>query len=115
MNENPVFSIAGAMPGGSETSWQTAYPNPDAHFGRRPATPSAPRGPSFSIAGAMPGGSTILWDTAYPTGESIYVDALRRAEARAALDARAAAIKSNVVALHRPTRRPPVHHHPKAA
>ena len=27
---NPVFSVAGVMPGGSEAAWKTAYPNPDA-------------------------------------------------------------------------------------
>ena len=28
--QGPDLSIAGAMPGGSETSWATAYPDPDA-------------------------------------------------------------------------------------
>jgi len=60
---SPVFSIAGAMPGGSEMAWKTAYPNPDAgHASGRHGC----RGPSFSLAGAMPGKSQTDWRTAMP-------------------------------------------------
>ncbi len=60
---SPVFSIAGAMPGGSEMGWKTAYPNPDAgHATGRHGC----RGPSFSMAGAMPGESQTEWRTAMP-------------------------------------------------
>jgi len=60
---NPVFSMAGAMPGGSEMAWKTAYPNPDpGHASGRHSC----HGPSFSMAGAMPGGSQTDWHTAMP-------------------------------------------------
>ena len=60
---NPVFSMAGAMPGANEAVWKTAYPNPDAvHTQPRPAG----HGPSFSIAGVMPGRPEVVWRTAMP-------------------------------------------------
>jgi len=58
-----VFSIAGAMPGGSEMAWKTAYPNPDAGH---PSGRHGCHGPSFSLAGAMPGESQTEWRTAMP-------------------------------------------------
>ncbi len=60
---NPVFSIAGAMPGANEAPWKTAYPNPDAgHTNHRPAG----HGPCFSIAGVVPGTAQTTWRTAMP-------------------------------------------------
>ena len=87
MSDNPVLTIAGVMPGGSEmTSWRTGMNHPTASLRARPATT---RGPSISIAGVMPGAPCVThWRTAFPNGESIYVDALRAAEAKAALEAR---------------------------
>ena|ERR671933_512838 len=87
MSDNPIMTIAGIMPGGPEmTSWKTAMHTPDADLRFRR---TVSRGPSISIAGVMPGAPTVPhWNTPYPNGESIYVAALRRAEAKAALDKR---------------------------
>lgn len=60
---NPVFSVAGAMPGGSTMRWDTAYPNPDEeHAHPHPVG----HGPSLSIAGVMPGTAEVGWRTAMP-------------------------------------------------
>lgn len=72
LHHNPVFSMAGAMPGGSEmTGWVTAYPNPDAGIARpRPVG----HGPSFSMAGVMPGSSGTTWRTAMPNPDVDVLD-----------------------------------------
>jgi hypothetical protein len=60
---NPVFSIAGAMTGGSEAAWKTAYPNPDSLVAEpRPAG----HGPTFTIAGVVQGAADNGWRTAMP-------------------------------------------------
>ena len=60
---SPVFSLAGAMPAGSEMAWKTANPNPDAALA---AHRRAGHGESLSIAGAMPGQPEAEWRTAMP-------------------------------------------------
>ncbi len=72
LHQNPVFSMAGVMPGGSEmTGWKTAYPNPDAQIARpRPVG----HGPSFSMAGVMPGSSGTPWRTAMPNPDNDVLD-----------------------------------------
>ena len=68
---SPVFSIAGVLPGTSETGWKTAYPNPDAAVahGR-----SSGHGSSFSIAGVMPASPATTWRTAMPDPSSDVLD-----------------------------------------
>lgn len=61
---DPVFSVAGVMPGASDAAWKTAYPNPDAQL-PHDSRPTG-HGPSFSIAGVSPGGSEVAWRTAMP-------------------------------------------------
>ena len=84
----PSFSSAGAVPGGSEAAWTSAYPAADA---TRPETlPEAiavtmttdrkvealpviertSQGPTMSTAGAMPVGSETAWGTAYPSADA---------------------------------------------
>lgn len=73
VHHNPVFSMAGVMPGGSEmTGWKTAYPNPDAEISR---PRSVGHGPSFSMAGVMPGSSGTTWRTAMPNPDIDVLDA----------------------------------------
>lgn len=62
-NCDPVFSVAGVMPGANDAAWKTAYPNPDADPGDGRATG---HGPSFSLAGVMPGEAEVPWRTAMP-------------------------------------------------
>lgn len=83
-NCNPVFSIAGATPGGSEAAWKTAYPNPDALIsGPRPPG----HGPTFTIAGVMPGEPETGWRTAMPDPSRDVLDAhgyvITKSEAKA--------------------------------
>jgi hypothetical protein len=60
---NPVFSIAGATPGGNEAAWKTAYPNPDSLISEaRPAG----HGPTFTEAGVVAGASDTGWRTSMP-------------------------------------------------
>jgi hypothetical protein len=70
---DPVFSVAGVMPGANEAAWKTAYPNPDAELphDHRPTG----HGPSFSIAGVSPGGSEVAWRTAMPDPTRDTIDA----------------------------------------
>ena len=63
VNVNPVFSMAGVIPGGAEAAWRTAYPNPDAQVA---APRPAGHGPTFTIAGVMPGTPQTAWHTAMP-------------------------------------------------
>jgi len=80
---NPILTIGGVVPGVPEmTHWRTGMnPVPTAN----PRTIS--RGPTISLGGMVSGAPTFpQWNTAYPNGESIYVAALRRAEAKAALE-----------------------------
>lgn len=90
-NCSPVFSIAGVMPGASEASWKTAYPNPDAAIA---APRPAGHGASFSVAGVMPGSPEVAWRTAMPDPTRDVLDAYGHvitkveAEARAALPRR---------------------------
>ena len=76
---NPILTIGGVMPGTPEmTHWRSGMNHPTS------SRIAASRGPSISMAGVMPGAPTMShWQTAYPNGESIYVVALRRAEAEA--------------------------------
>ncbi len=69
---NPVFSMAGVMPGGSEMAWKTAYPNPDAAIS---APKAVGHGPSFSMAGVMPGCAETTWRTAMPNPTVDVLDA----------------------------------------
>ncbi|MEW6154686.1 MAG: hypothetical protein AB1673_11950 [Actinomycetota bacterium] len=96
MSANPVLTIAGVMPGSPEmTHWQTASHGPDIAASRG----NSGGGPSLSMAGAMPTAPTAShWQTAFPNGEAVYVDALRAAEARAA-------IAAHVVELPKPAAR----------
>ena len=85
-NCNPVFSIAGATPGGSEAAWKTAYPNPDALVsGARPPG----HGPTFTIAGVMPGTSETAWRTAMPDPSRDVLDAFGHVITRAEAETRA--------------------------
>ena len=81
---NPVFSVAGVMPGASEAAWKTAYPNPDALVG--PARPVG-HGPTFTIAGVMPGEANTGWRTAMPDPTRDVLDTyghvITKAEAKA--------------------------------
>ncbi len=94
MSENPIITIAGVVPGGTEMEWDTAYYNPDAHIRHRVARPPSNQGPSISMAGVVAGSPKAPWDTAYPDGESIYVAELRNAERRAALAAGRKALRA---------------------
>lgn len=98
-NMNPVFSIAGATPGGSEATWKTAYPNPDAILhpeGRRPG-----HGPTFTIAGVVPGAAQTNWHTAMPDPTRDTLDAFGHVitKVEAAARAELAAGRSNVLEL----------------
>lgn len=62
-NCNPVFSIAGATPGGSTMTWKTAYPNPDTLIAEpRPVG----HGVTFTVAGVVQGAADNGWRTAMP-------------------------------------------------
>ena len=61
---DPVFSVAGVMPGANDAAWKTAYPNPDAQLPHERRATS--HGPSFSLAGVSPGESEVAWRTAMP-------------------------------------------------
>ncbi len=98
-NCNPVFSIAGVMPGRSEATWKTAYPNPDAFThtnGHRPG-----HGPTFTIAGVMPGTSQTAWQTAMPDPTRDTLDAFGHVitKVEAAARAELAASRPNVLEL----------------
>ena len=79
-----TFTTSGAIPGGSEAGWTTAYPEPDPtkpgtlpraiaesmepdpEVEAMPDIEKTTSGPDMSMAGAMPGGSEMSWNTAYP-------------------------------------------------
>lgn len=93
---NPVFSIAGAMPGGPEAGWKTACPNPDALV-------AAPRptghGPTFTIAGVLPGQAQVAWRTAMPDPTRDVLDAYGHVITRVEAEARAELHNPGVLAL----------------
>ena len=88
---SPVFSIAGATPGGSQAAWKTAYPNPDTLVA---APRPAGHGPTFTIAGVVQGTPDNGWRTSMPDPTRDMLDAnghvISKAEgaARAELAAR---------------------------
>jgi hypothetical protein len=97
-NCNPVFSIAGVIPGGSQAAWKTAYPNPDADI----APPrAAGHGPTFTIAGVMPGTPQTDWRTAMPDPTRDTLDAYGHimTKVEAAARAELVAARPNVLAL----------------
>jgi hypothetical protein len=67
----PVFSIAGVMPGASNASWKTSYPNPDAGH----SAPKRGHGPTFTIAGVVPAAAQTAWRTAMPDPTRDVLDA----------------------------------------
>ena len=83
MTINPILTIGGVVPGTPEmTHWRTGM-NPFPTANARTIS----HGPTISRGGMVSGAPTFpQWYTAYPNGESIYVAALRRAEAKAALE-----------------------------
>ena len=98
-NMNPVFSIAGATPGGSEATWKTAYPNPDAVI--NPNGHRVGHGPTFTIAGVMPGAAQAIWPTAMPDPTRDTLDAFGHVitKVEAAARAELAASGPNVLEL----------------
>ena len=97
-NCNPVFSIAGVMPGASEAAWKTAYPNPDAGSA---APRPAGHGPTFTIAGVVPGTPQTTWRTAMPDPTRDVLDSYGHVITRVEAAARAelTATRPNVLAL----------------
>ena len=98
-NCNPVFSIAGVIPGGSEAPWKTAYPNPDAYT--RTNGHRVTHGPTFTIAGVMPGTAQTEWHTAMPDPTRDTLDAYGHVitTVEAAARAEIAAARPNMLAL----------------
>ena len=98
-NMNPVFSIAGATPGGSQATWKTAYPNPDAIF--NPNGHKVGHGPTFTIAGVMPGTAQTAWRTAMPdpTRDTLDHNGYVITKVEAAARAELAASRPNVLEL----------------
>lgn len=98
-NMNPVFSIAGATPGGSQATWKTAYPNPDAIF--HPNGHHVGHGPTFTIAGVMPGSAQTTWHTAMPDPTRDTLDAFGHVitKVEAAARAELAASRPHVLEL----------------
>jgi hypothetical protein len=84
----PVFSIAGVCPGGSNAPWKTAYPNPDASVTR---ARSSSHGPCFSIAGVVPGRPETAWRTANPDPTRDVLDAFGHVITKLEAELRAAA------------------------
>jgi hypothetical protein len=93
---NPVFSIAGATPGGSEAAWKTAYPNPDADVHPHG---HAGHGPTFTIAGVMPGVADSGWHTAMPDPSRDTLDAFGHVITKVEAEARAAVAGPGALAL----------------
>ena len=98
-NMNPVFSIAGVMPGGSEATWKTAYPNPDAVI--HPHGHRVGHGPTFTIAGVVAGTAQTAWRTAMPdpTRDTLDADGHVITKLEAAARAELAAARPNVLEL----------------
>lgn len=102
---SPAFSMAGAMPAGSEmASWKTACPNPDTRIsdGR-----CVGHGPSFSVAGVMPGRPETAWRTAMPNPTLDVLDGHGHVVTRIEAEARGEAqLASAERVLHLGGRRP---------
>ena len=113
MSQNPVLTMSGVVFAGPEnTQWRSGMnPHPTASYNR-----AGFRGPTISMSGVVSAAPCIThWNVPFPNGESIYVVALRRAEAKAALEARAA-LEAKVVPLPLPTgRRSTTNRRPAAA
>lgn len=98
-NINPVFSIAGVIPGGTDAAWKTAYPNPDAVL--NPNGHHVGHGPTFTIAGVMPGTAQCPWQTAMPDPTRDTLDAYGHviSKVEAAARAELEADRPNALAL----------------
>ncbi len=103
---NPILTIAGIVPGAPEmTNWRSGMNRPTS------GATSSFRGPCISMAGVTFSTPTVShWRTSYPNGESIYVDALRRADAQAALESKVSGLPRRST-----SRRAPRGGQPKAA
>jgi len=95
-NCSPAFSIAGAMPGASQMTWKTSFPNPDALIS--PARPAG-HGPVFSVAGVIPGTPEVTWRTAMPDPSRDCLDANGHVVTKLQAAARAEVAARRVLAI----------------